>query len=78
MRMTGYVRTYRGYDLHRDDDALGEGWYAVPSDLLPSPLGDGGGPEAEALAVYPDERSLRGDIDATFEASPSHHRGDET
>ena len=63
MRMTGFVRAYRGYDLYRDDDALGEGWYAVPAE--PGALGL----DAEALAVYPDERSLRAAVAATFEAS---------
>ena len=58
----GLVRTYRGYDVFRDDDdGLGSSWYAV----LAEPRD---GPDDEALVTYPDERSLRAAIDATFRA----------
>ena len=65
MRITGYIRAYRGYDLFRDDDVFGAAWYAAPSDP------PRGGLDGEALAVYPDEASLCGAIDATFEAPPA-------
>lgn len=62
MRVTGFIRTYRGYDLFHDDDTTGEGWYAVPSHP------PRGGSSDDALVVYPDEAALRAAIDATFRA----------
>lgn len=61
MKRTGYIRTYRGYDIYRNvDPPYGETWYAALAHSVP------GHQNPEALTVYPDERSLRRDIDATF------------
>ena len=65
MRVSGYIRTYRGYDVYYDDDDESwGGWYAAPALAGPANRLTDDVP----LVVYSTERMLRRAIDATFEA----------
>ena len=60
--MTGYIETWNGYDLYRDDDGAGgsQAWYALPE--FPRDA------DGESVGIYPSRRALRRAIDATYRA----------